>query len=854
MPSSRRFSRLDPTLWRGPSLRKSFALLVLTWLVTVLAASAQNQAPGTLQGVVTVTGSEGNVLPAQRVALHVAGTRPGAFSFTATTSDTGAYTIEHIPPGRYVLTASAPGFNAKTIKLSVQAGQTTLEDIRLQIAVLRQRVEVHATVPLTAASHISPPAKLTANQVVTVPVPEQKTQAMLPLLPGVIRTPEGETYIEGMNESSGMFKIDQAETVDPVTGAFIVDLPVDAIDTLQVDEAPFLASEGGFVGALTTASTKAPLPAWHFNLGDMFPHVFAERGQLVGAKVFEPRVYITGPLLAGKLNFSEAFAYDLNRDNVRGLPWPNNVTTTTGVNSYTTLQALFSDRHALTGHLQFFPLRQANANIDALIPKPASENYGQRGYSIAGTDRFSEPSGIAFTTMFHFLGVHNYSRAQGRLDMLVTPIGFGGDYFNDWTRSSSEEETAESIFLPQGHWFGSHNLTFGAYANYRAYHGTNISRPIQILAGDNSVVESIGFTGGNLLRASAGEFSGFGSDRWSLNSRLALNLGFRGTTQSEGRSFAPAPRIGLIFTPDKQGKTIVRAGVGLFYERFPLLAADFASNPDRVVTLFGANGLPALARATFINRCAETAGLGLEMLPDCSDFNTTPYSETWRVEMARQITRKFRARIGYLSSLTRDNFVVNPATVDSSSAMLLANNGSSQYREFRAGLDFAPNAQTHIYATYVHSQSRGDVNSLSQLFGTCWQPVIQPDVFANLPSYVPNRFTALGTFALPWKITFDPSIDVHSGFPYSDFSVLQNYVGVPDSLRFPAYFSFDFSVYREFRAPIFKRRRIRIGIFSLNTTDRRNPTAVYSDTASPFFGDFTGPEKRVDGVIFDIIH
>jgi hypothetical protein len=539
---------------------------------------------------------------------------------------------------------------------------------------------------------------------------------------------------------------------------------------------------------------------------------------------------------------------------VRGLAWPNNVTTTTGFNSYTSLQALFSDRHILTGHLQFFPQRQANANIDALIPKPASEHYGQRGWSASVTDRTVLASAVTFTTVFHVLEVHNYSRAQGALDMLVTPVGFGGDYFNDWTRSSNQEDAEEAAELPPKHWLGRHDLTFGVDADRRSYNGVNLSRPIQVLGADNSLLENVGFTGGGPLNASATEVSAYASNHWVLGNRLALNLGFRATTQTVGDTIAPAPRIGLVFTPDTQGNTVFRAGAGVFYNRFSLLAADFASNPDRVVALLGANGIPALSPTTLPNRCAERAASGLQMLSSCAHFNTTPYATTWRVEVERQITRQLRARVGYLWSPTFDVFVADPTTLAGSGpAMLLKNTGSSRYHQLEATAVYAPNERVHLSATYLHSQSRGDLNVLSELFGTFWQPIIRPNLFANLPSDVPDRFTALGSIGLPWKIAFIPSLDVQSGFPYSNVDALQNYVGAPNSLRFPTYFTFDFSVYREFHPPVFKSHLVRLGIFSLNSTNRRNPTAVYNDTASPYFGDFTGLGKRVNGFVLDIV-
>jgi hypothetical protein len=458
--------------------------------------------------------------------------------------------------------------------------------------------------------------------------------------------------------------------------------------------------------------------------------------------------------------------------------------------------------------------------------------------STSATDRTVLASAVTFTTMVHVLEVHNYSHAQGVLNMLVTPVGFGGDYFNDWTRSSNQEEAEEAVELPQKNWLGRHDLTFGVDADRRSYNGANLSRPIQILGAGNSLLESVRFTGRGPLNASATEVSGYASNHWVLGNHVALNLGFRATTQTIGDTIAPAPRIGLVFTPDKQGKTVVRAGAGVFYDRFPLVAADFASNPDRVVALLGAKGVPALSPITLPSRCAERAGNGLQVLSSCADFNTTPYGTTWRVEVERQITRQLRARVGYLWSPTFDVFVADPTILPGSGpAMLLKNTGSSRYHQFEATAVYAPNERARLSATYLHSQSRGDLNVLSELFGTFWQPIIRPNLFANLPSDVPDRFTALGSIGLPGKIAFIPSLDVQSGFPYSNVDALQNYVGAPNSLRFPTYFTFDFSIYREFHPPVFKRHLVRLGIFSLNSTNRRNPTAVYNDTASPYFRD-----------------
>jgi hypothetical protein len=101
-------------------------------------------------------------------------------------------------------------------------------------------------------------------------------------------------------------------------------------------------------------------------------------------------------------------------------------------------------------------------------------------------------------------------------------------------------------------------------------------------------------------------------------------------------------------------------------------------------------------------------------------------------------------------------------------------------------------------------------------------------------------------------------MNLRTGLPYSDVDDLQNYVGVPDGLRYPIYFSFDARIYREFplRLPFKEtssKRKIRFGVYSINITNRHNPMDVYNNVTSPFFGQFAGFDRRVDGLVIDVV-
>ena len=229
-------------------------------------------------------------------------------------------------------------------------------------------------------------------------------------------------------------------------------------------------------------------------------------------------------------------------------------------------------------------------------------------------------------------------------------------------------------------------------------------------------------------------------------------------------------------------------------------------------------------------------------------------------KIEQELRRGLRLRAGYLDSHSVYLFEVQPFTAPSGedSYTGLTNTGSSHYREFETTVNYSFRERDQLSASYIWSQSRGDLNSLSQIFVPFAAPVIRQNVYGILPSDVPNRFLAWGIFALPWKMTFSSLVDIHSGYPYSPIDVTQQYAGIPNGSRFPNFFSLDFKLYREFRVPFLKGKNgkghhIRLGGYTLNVTDHGNYTTVYNNIASPNFGKFVGWLYRREGTVIDFV-
>ncbi|MGB9487970.1 MAG: carboxypeptidase regulatory-like domain-containing protein [Terriglobia bacterium] len=799
-----------------------------------LKGEVLNEAGKPLVGAVcTLTGG-----PLPDTGLSVATGEKGEFNFTG------------LLPSTYRLTCAAADYEP-VMKQDLQIGETPPPFVQMVLPpeiVIRQKVEVREKAPVTSPENISAPAKVTSIQLMTLPLTEQRFKAALPLVPGVVRTPDGKINIKGVAESQGMMLVDGAETVDPVTGAFAIEVPIDAVGSVDVFKTAYQAEYGRFAGGLASVQTKAPSDQFHFELNDLTPNMRGKSDHLVGISEESPRIDVTGPLLRGKLDFFEAFNYDLHKQPVRGLAWPKNEIKKEGIDSFTSLQYIISTQHLLTGNLKVFPARLEFADINSLVPQSASSNYGQRGFSGGVKDRYLFPAGGILTSFLQLTNFSSYAHGQGPLDMLVTPNGWGGNFFNTWARDGSQQEASQTYQFPRKEWRGGHEFMVGGDLVHRSFSGSSVSRPVQVLRQDGTLAEQIDFQGKGQLSARDTEVAAFVQDHWAIQDRLAIDLGLRYSGQTAGDPTAFAPRIGAVYSPGRGGKTILRGGIGVFYDRLPLLASDFTDNPTRVVTYYDTQGNPLGPPLVFQNVYARTERRITQFVPPGHDLDSTPYNVTWNVEADREIHPHVNLRLSYLSSGTHKVFITNPLIDQNGVPLLeLSNTGASRYHEFESTLRIRARANTDINISYVHSLSHGDLNGLGDVYVPFEEPVIRPNFYASLPSNVPDRFVTWGRFNLPWKIVASPVLDIHSGFPYSDLNELQRYVGYPDSLRFPTFISLDLEMYKEFRIPFLPwvRNHTLRGILRVyNVTNHQNPRDVYNNVTSPYFGHFVGFQHR----------
>jgi hypothetical protein len=813
-----------------------------------------------IAGKVTVITGQGQVNNLAGVTVKLTEPSTGSALQSTLTDESGRFQFTQLVAGTYAIEVSAEGFKPWVKTMTLGQGQAAIEDITLEINSVDQQIEVRGESFEISTHSAESTATVSNRELDILPLAQQKFTDALPLTPGVIRTPEGKLNFNGQSENQGILVVNSTENVDPVTGSFAIPVPIDVIQSMSVHSAPDTAEYGGFSGGLTQIETKPPFDGWSFKLHDFIPGFRGKNGHVIGVSDFTPRFLFGGPLINGKLNFTEELTYEVRNQPVRGLSWPVNETQTRSVTSFTEFQVIVSPRHLVDVNLNVFPLRRQFANINALVPQTASSDYGQNGVSVGISDSYQLSSGGLLNTVLRYTRFDSHAHGQGPEDMQVTPDGWGGNFFNSWSRNANEFEIRPAFQFPDKTWHGRHALKIGLDISRRSYVGNTSSRPIEVLRQDGSVAEQITFQGAGLLNGAATEAGEFIEDHWTLNTHLALEMGARLSSQSIGRGAALGPHVGFAYSPRRDGKTVIRANAGAVYGHIPLLAADFTDNPARVISFFDPSGRmlgePILLQNTYLQSDGGSDSRISSRIP-----GTSPRTFTWSFEVERELLRNVSLRLSYLDSQTRNLFVVDPLinATASDSLLALANTGASRYHRVEAAIHTRPFEHGDLNISYVWSRSRGDLNGLSDTFVPFEQPVIRTNVSGVLSSDVPHRLVSWGIFDLPWKMTFSPVVDVHSGLPFSKVDALQNYVGSPNSQRFPTFFSLDVRIYREFplQLPFMghsANRKIRLGLYSLNLTNHLNPHDIYNNVASPLFGQLTGFNHRVDGFVIDVIN
>lgn len=830
----------------------SMTILRTVALITVVAllwaGGAQSQAaPGRV--LVKVTGADQRGIGGAHVELRAG----GAVTAAADTDAEGNAVFNNVGAGvSYDIVASKQGFDPALKSGVVFAGgaATNVDIVLNPAAAHHDSVDVRATAEPEAGSAPSSIATQTAKELPSRPATVAEA---LPLIPGVVRSPEGGLRISGAGEHRSAMIVNSADVTDPATGQFGVTVPIDSVETLKVYQTPFLAEYGRFTAGLVSVETRRGGDRWKWELNDPFPDFRIRSWDMRGIKDATPRLNFEGPLIRGKLYFSEGLEYDIRKIEVYTLPFPENQKKQEGVNSFSQLDWILSAKHFVTATLHAAPERLQYVNLDAFNPEQTVPDAANRNYTGTVADHLVLGGGILENTI-STTQFNTRVWGQGGQDLMISPQGNSGNYFAQQSRNASRLGWSSTYSFPTVNALGSHDIKAGSYLAGSWDRGEITNHPIDILNAADAPLERITFAGGRPFQMTDLDYAFFVQDHWLPTPHIAVDYGVRSESQAISEALRLAPRIGVSWSPNTGTGTVISAGFGWFYDRVPLNVYAFNHYPNELITMYNGAGATAAGPLVYQNILGEVPIAPPLVFQEQTPGNFSPRSTTWAMKVEQPLTRFVRLRASFMENDSSGLVVLNtmaPDPLTNIGAYALSGTGRSRYRQFETTASVRLGGERQLFLSYVRSRARGDLNDFSSYVGAYPMPVIRPNQFSNLPADLPNRFLLWGLVKLPLGFRIAPVAEYHTGFPYLVTDAAQNYVGAPYGNRFPSFLSIDSRVSKDFK--VSPKYTLRFSVSAFNLTDHFNPEAVHANVADPAYGFFFGQRSRRYTADFDVL-
>jgi hypothetical protein len=781
-----------------------------------------NTATAKVEGTVLVKDSAGN----QSVVAGASVKLSGPATFETESDENGKYVIAAVPFGSYTVEAVSPGLKAvQTVHIEAREVLVSLElrpvELTSSVVVTPDQAEVKSAAPSETVSE---------RTLREAPNVNERFESSLPLIPGVVRGPDGHINLKGARNTQSGALVNSANVTDPVTGGPAINLPIDVVASVQVISNPYDPQYGKLTGAVSTVATKtSDYDKFHFSMQNFIPRLRDRDGTIAGIGAATPRMTFTGPIVKDRIAVTQSFEYRFVRTPVNSLPPLARDTKLESFDSYTQFDFILTSKQTATVSFALYPQKLDFLGLNTFTPQPSTPDFHQRGYQIDVQHHFVIGQSGLLNSQFSYKRFDADVTAQSddpyRLLLETTEGGF----FNRQARRTSRTSWQENYQFAPRHFAGSHQFMVGLSYEHSDYGGRQTFLPVEIDGASNQPVERISFTSPTSFRISQNETAWFAGDQWAIIPRLTVSLGLRFDNDTVTSSTHAAPRAGFLLALTKDGRTLLKGGVGRFYDRVPLMAPAFPDLPDRTVSVLGQDG----------------AAISAEFYKNKIDGELrNPRSTSWNLELDRQISTSLLLRVAYEQRNTSNDFVVSPASIGTTGALELANSGGNSYREFQLAARYKLRHSV-VNASYVRSRAFGDLNDLNQFFGNLAQPVIQPDARGRLPFDAPNRFLFWGTLAGPFKLTLVPVYDLHTGFPYSIENQFREYVGPRNVARFPRFSSFDVQITRPISLPLRERHlHARVGVGVFNLFNHFDPRDVQNNVASARFGGFFNSSWR----------
>ena len=186
-------------------------LRVLPIALCLMASADSNAqttaAAGAIAGGVFVLNPDGVAyIPGAKIILQ------GPETLQTETDDSGQYSFHKVQPGNYTIEARFPNLEAIQ-EVMIPSGAVTKLNLELKPVAVTTSVTVADTEKAPTN-----PETITAKTVANAPNVKERFRSLLPLLPGVVRGPDGRINMKGARNTQSGALVNGANLTNPATG------------------------------------------------------------------------------------------------------------------------------------------------------------------------------------------------------------------------------------------------------------------------------------------------------------------------------------------------------------------------------------------------------------------------------------------------------------------------------------------------------------------------------------------------------------------------------------------------------------------------------------------------------------
>ncbi len=752
-----------------------------------------------------VTDESGALVPAAKVELS--GIVAGIAARATIADERGGYAFANLAPGEYTIKASAPQLTMAPVAVTIRAGSQSL-NLQLKVAATTEHVTVSdETEPLisTSASNNASALVLRGSDLDALADDPEDLMADLQALAGPSAGPSGGSiFIDGFSggelppkNSIREVRINQnpfAPEFDklgygrieiftkPGSDRYHAQVDYNFADSFWNSRNPYSAEKAPLLLNELEGNTSGPITK-HSSFTLDFQRNAVNNGYITNGYNLAPATFAIQPFseiyvvpqrflrLSPRVDYQLSqnntltFRYSITRSYIDGAGIGNLDLPARGYYFQYTNQTVQVTENIVLGRavnesrFQYFraaPHRIAKTDGPEIQVLQAFNDGGSqqgRGFDYQNNYEYQNNTFIVHSGHAIKFG----ARLRGQTDDNISPLNFNGTF------------TFAGGFAPALDGSGA-TINISSIERYR--------RTVLALAGGGPTQFTIN-TGNPEVRVGQVDASLYFADDWRVRPNVTLSLGLRYEAQSNIHDWSDiAPRVAVAWAPGGGGKnsrpkTVLRAGFGMFYDRFALANTLAAERYNGIL-----QQQYVLKDPPFYPTVPSVAALGgsksVQSIQEVSSSLRAPYIMQTAITFERQLPANSTLAVTYTNSHGVHNFRSNAinAPLPGSGALpfpqsgpifLMESSGIYNQNQLVTNLNARINPSFSLFGFYVLNKAMSDTDG----FGTFpANPYSHAGEYGPASTDIRHRVTLGGSINTRWAVRLSPYFVIQSGQPF----------------------------------------------------------------------------------------